>query len=66
MNNPIIEEIRQARAALAEEHGYDLKRINEWAREQTVARQRSQNQSKAKRVQPTPANPVVSSEVVSG
>lgn len=38
MNNPIIEEIRRARAALAEEHGYDLKRINEWARKQTEAR----------------------------
>jgi len=37
MNNPIIDEIRQARAALAAEHGYDLVRINAWAREQTEA-----------------------------
>lgn len=39
MNNPIIDEIREARAALAAEHGYDLVRINEWARQQTIARQ---------------------------
>ncbi|NLT71273.1 MAG: hypothetical protein GXX91_11345 [Verrucomicrobiaceae bacterium] len=66
MNNPIIEEIRQARAALAEEHGYDLKRINEWAREQTEARRKSQNRSKVKvEEQPIPADSVVSSEVVS-
>lgn len=39
MNNPIIEEIRQARAALAAEHNYDLVRINEWARQQTESRQ---------------------------
>ncbi len=39
MNNPIIQEIREARAALAAEHGYDLVRINEWARQQTLARQ---------------------------
>ncbi len=37
MNNPIIDEIRQARAALAAEHDYDLVRINEWARQQTEA-----------------------------
>ena len=39
MNNPMIEEIREARSALAAEHGYDLIRINEWARQQTEARQ---------------------------
>jgi len=39
MNNPIIDEIREARAALAAEHGYDLARINAWARQQTLARQ---------------------------
>jgi hypothetical protein len=39
MKNPIINEIREARAALAAEHGYDLVRINEWARQQTQARQ---------------------------
>ena len=39
MNNPIIDEIREARAALAAEHGYDLVRINDWARQQTADRQ---------------------------
>jgi hypothetical protein len=37
MNNPIIDEIRQASAALAAEHAYDLVRINDWARQQTEA-----------------------------
>lgn len=32
MKNPIIEEVRKARAALAAEHGYDLQRIHEWAK----------------------------------
>lgn len=32
MNNPIIDEVRAARAALAKEHGYDRGRILEWAR----------------------------------
>ena len=40
MNNPIIDEIREARAALAEEHGYDLVRLNAWAQTQTEARRR--------------------------
>jgi hypothetical protein len=39
MDNPIIDEIREARAPLAAEHGYDLARINAWARQQTFARQ---------------------------
>ena len=39
MNHPIIQEIREARAALAAEHCYDLARINKWARQQTLARQ---------------------------
>lgn len=47
MNNPIIDEIREARAALAAEHGYDLSRINAWAREQTLARQ-FKNEKEAK------------------
>ena len=38
MNNPIIDEIREARAALAAEHDYDLVRINAWARQQTESR----------------------------
>ncbi len=32
MNNPIIDEVRAARAALAKEHGYDRAKILEWAR----------------------------------
>lgn len=32
MNNPIIQEIREARAALAEEHGFDRAEIISWAR----------------------------------
>lgn len=56
MNNPIIDEIREARAALAAEHGYDLARINEWARQQTLARQ-LQKQDKAKtRMASTPSD----------
>jgi len=33
MNNSIIKEVREARAALAKEHGYDRQKILEWARE---------------------------------
>lgn len=32
MNNSIIDEVRAARVALAEEHGYDREKILEWAR----------------------------------
>jgi hypothetical protein len=41
MNNPIIEEVREARAALAAEHGYDLQRIHEWAKTAHEARERA-------------------------
>ena len=37
MKNEIIEEVREARAALAAEHGYDRQRIYEWARATTAA-----------------------------
>lgn len=47
MINPIIEEVRAARAALAAEHGYDIKRINEWARKQTAARKAALGKTKA-------------------
>ncbi len=60
MNNPIIDEIRQARAALAAEHDYDLVRINEWARQQTEAHRQihfKQGPNKA----PEPAGASVSS-----
>lgn len=32
MTNTIIEEVREARAALAAEHGHDLQRIHQWAK----------------------------------
>ena len=37
MNNPIIDEVRAARAALAEEHGYDREKILKWARRKQAA-----------------------------
>jgi len=46
MNNSIIDEVRAARAALAEEHGYDRKKILEWARrEQAELKSRIPNKS---------------------
>jgi hypothetical protein len=42
MKNEIIEEVREARAALAAEHGYDRQRIYEWARATTVAHKQAQ------------------------
>ena len=41
MTNPIIAEVREARAALAAEHGYDRQRIYEWARKAHAARQKA-------------------------
>lgn len=41
MTNPIIEEVREARAALAAEHGYDRQGIYEWARKAHAARQKA-------------------------
>jgi len=38
MNDTIVEEVREARAAFAERFGYDRSRIIAWAREQTKAR----------------------------
>jgi hypothetical protein len=49
MSNPIIEEVRAARAALAAEHGYDIRRITDWAREQTAARKRALGDAGANR-----------------
>lgn len=57
MNNPIIQEIREARAALAAEHGYDLVRINEWARQQTQARQAQHKKETGKTRKATVAKP---------
>ena len=33
--DPIVQEVREARAAIAEEYGYDSARYLAWAREQT-------------------------------
>lgn len=45
MTNPIIEEVRKARAALAAEHGYDPQRIYEWALAQHQARHKARAQA---------------------
>lgn len=42
MKNEIIEEVREARAALAAEHGYDRQKIYEWARATTAAHKQAQ------------------------
>ena len=41
MTNHIIQEVRDARAALAAEHGYDHRRIFEWAKAAQAARQKT-------------------------
>lgn len=38
MTNELIDEVREARAALAAEHGYDRQRIYEWASAAHAAR----------------------------
>lgn len=40
MNDTIVQEVRDARAAFAERFGYDRARIIAWAREQTKAANR--------------------------
>jgi hypothetical protein len=42
MKNEIIDEVREARAALAAEHGYDRQKIYEWARATTAAHKQAQ------------------------
>lgn len=37
MTNPIIEEVRAARASIAAEHGYDRTKILAWARSEQAA-----------------------------
>lgn len=63
MNNPIIDEIREARAALAEEHGYDLIRLNEWAQRQTDARRRLATQPMANKALVPAAGAALSSQL---
>ena len=47
MTNPLIEEVRAARASLAAEHGYDIHRITEWARQRTEALKAATRQPRA-------------------
>ena len=54
MKNEIIEEVREARAALAAEHGYDRQRIYEWARATTAARKRAKSGASANKALETP------------
>ena len=42
MKNELIDEVREARAALAAEHGYDRQRIYEWARATHAAHMKAQ------------------------
>jgi hypothetical protein len=48
MTNPIIEEVRAARASIAAEHGYDRTKIIAWARaEQATLKMKSPNKTVA-------------------
>ena len=62
MNNPMIDEIRKARADLAEEHGYDLVRLNEWAQKQTENRKRQTTQPLASKPLVPTTEPFLSSK----
>ena len=42
MKNELLEQVREARAALAAEHGYDSHRNYEWARAAHAARKHAQ------------------------
>lgn len=42
MKNELLEQVREARAALAAEHGYDPQRLYEWARAAHTARKHAQ------------------------
>lgn len=50
MKNTIIDDIRAARAALAEENGYDRKKIYEWARKAHEARKQIRLQPESDQV----------------
>lgn len=48
MTNPIIEEVRAARASIAAEHGYDRTKILAWARaEQAALKKKNPNKTVA-------------------
>jgi len=45
MTNHIIQEVREARAALAAEHGYDHRKIFAWAKAEHAARQQGSSKN---------------------
>ena len=47
MIDPIVQEVRDARAAIAAEFGYDLGKYLAWIREKTEARKKSLSEPKA-------------------
>ena len=55
MTNPIIQEVRDARAALAAEHGYDHRKIFEWAKAKHAERQKEFRKSRDSKAQITTA-----------
>ena len=46
MSNELIEQVREARASLAEEHGNDIHKLQEWAIEATKAYRNKQRPNK--------------------
>ena len=57
MKNPIIDEVREARAALAAEHDYDRHQILEWAKKEHAARQKHPKQRSPNQSMKTTADP---------
>jgi hypothetical protein len=53
MNNPIIDEVRAARASIAAAHGYDREKILAWARAEQAAI-KNMNSNKASLLKPDP------------
>lgn len=47
MIDPIVQEVRDARAAIAAEFNYDLGKYLAWIREQTEARKKAMTKSRA-------------------
>ena len=47
MIDPLVQEVRDIRAAIAEQFGFDRTRIIAWARAQTIARKASLANAKA-------------------
>lgn len=49
MIDPIVQEVRDIRASIAEEFGFDRERIIAWARAETEARKAALKRSKSKK-----------------